>query len=465
MGRGSSRSSSPTVQSSTIKEHSLPTYARPYYEELLGRTAYEATRPYETYGGQRLADFDPYETAAMQGMAGMAAAGRPQQFMDASNIATNVGYQPTGLGQAITSQFNPQAISSQYQAPDIDPGYTASGLGQGYQAGQRQAGYTGPGGFGPGFTPGTVADPATIERYMNPYQQMVTDVEKREAKRQSDIMGGQIGQQAAQAGGLGGYREAIMQSERERNLGQQLGDIQPRGSQAGFQQAQQAFEADRAARLQAGQLGLQTGQARETALQAGERFGQQQFMTNEQLRQQQQQADLSSYQAREQARQQAATMGMSAQEIEDRGAQAADQARLGAERFNIESQRQRGELGLRGLAADQAAMGQRLDASRMLGAFGQQQQTMDYERLKNLQAAGQIRRDLGQQGLTMGYQDFLRQQAFPREQLGLFSQMLQGLPVTPGGQLTTYGGPSQSQQLLGTGIGGVGLYNAMRRPI
>ena len=411
MGRGSSRSSSPTVQSSTIKEHSLPTYARPYYEELLGRTAYEATRPYETYGGQRLADFDPYETAAMQGMAGMAAAGRPQQFMDASNIATNVGYQPTGLGQAITSQFNPQAISSQYQAPDIDPGYTASGLGQGYQAGQRQAGYTGPGGFGPGFTPGTVADPATIERYMNPYQQMVTDVEKREARRQSDIMGGQIGQQAAQAGGLGGYREAIMQSERERNLGQQLGDIQTRGSQAGFQQAQQAFEADRAARLQAGQLGLQTGQARETALQAGERFGQQQFMTNEQLRQQQQQADLSSYQAREQARQQAATMGMSAQEIEDRGAQAADQARLGAERFNIESQRQRGELGLRGLAADQAAMGQRLDASRML------------------------------------------------------SQMLQGLPVTPGGQLTTYGGPSQSQQLLGTGIGGVGLYNAMRRPI
>mgnify|MGYP003634033024 CR=1 FL=1 len=70
MGRGSSRSSSPTVQSSTIKEHSLPTYARPYYEELLGRTAYEATRPYETYGGQRLADFDPYETAARHGWNG-----------------------------------------------------------------------------------------------------------------------------------------------------------------------------------------------------------------------------------------------------------------------------------------------------------------------------------------------------------------------------------------------------------
>ena len=379
---GRSGGSSPTIQSSTVKEHSLPSYARPYFEELLGRTAYEATRPYETYGGQRLADFDPYETAAMQGMEGMAAQGSPGQFLSASDIATNVGYQPTGAGMDITSQFQPQAIASQYQGANIDTG----------------------------FVPGTVADPETLQRYMSPYQQMVTDVEKREARRQSEIMGGQMGQQAAQAGGLGGYREAIMQAERERNLSQQLGDIQTRGSQAGFQQAQQAFEADRAARQQAG------------------------------------------------------AMGMTAQDIEDRGRQAADQARLGAERFNIEAQRQRGELGLRGLAADQATTGQSLDAARMLGAFGQQQQTMDYERLKNLQAAGQIRRDLGQQGLTMGYQDFQRQQAFPREQLGLYSTMLQGLPVTPGGQLTTYGGPSQYQQLLGTGIGGVGLYNAMNRP-
>ena len=468
MSRGG-RSSTPTAQSTTVKEHTLPTYARPYFEELLGRTAYEATRPYETYGGQRLADFDPYETAAMQGMAGMARRGSPWQLSQASNIAADVGGQPVGLGQNIASQFDPQAIQSQYQGPSIDPGYQAGDISQGYQAGQRTAGYTGQPGFGtqqfgPGFTPGTVADPETIERYMSPYQQMVTDVEKREARRQSDIMGSQMGQQAAQAGGLGGYREAIMQAERERNLGQQLGDIQTRGSQAGFQQAQQAFEADRAARLQAGQLGLQMGGAREQALQAGERFGQQQFMTNEQLRQQQQQAELGAYQAGEGARQQAGAMGMSAQEIEDRGRQAADQARLGAERFNIESQRQRGELGLRGLAADQAGTAQRLAASRTLGGFGQQQQAMDYERLKNLQAAGQGRRQLGQQGLTMGYQDFQRQQAFPREQLGLYSTMLQGLPVTPGASYSTFGGPTGYQQMLGAGIGGVGLYNAMNRP-
>ena len=87
---------------------------------------------------------------------------------------------------------------------------------------------------------------------------------------------------------------------------------------------------------------------------------------------------------------------------------------------------------------------------------------MAAERLRNLQAAGEIRRSAQQRGLDMGYQDFLRLQAFPREQLGFFSQMLQGLPVTAGSTTSTFGGPSDAQSMLGAGIGGVGLYNAMR---
>ena len=463
MSKGGGSSRTPPVQEMTTTTTNLPDYAEPYFRQGLERSIYESMRPYEAFPGQRLADFTSQERDAMQGIEGMARSGSPAQFLDASNIARNIGYQGSGMGMDIANQFQPQSIYSQYQGPNIDPGYQAPDVLQGYQAGQRQSGYMGPSGFGPGFSAGTIADPETIERYTNPYQQMVTDVEKREARRQSDIMGSQIGQQAAQTGGMGGYREAIMQAERERNLSQQLGDIQTRGSQAGFQQAQQAFEADRAARLQAGQLGLQTGQARERALQAGETFGQQQFLTNEQLRQKELQSGLSVYQAQEQARQKAAAMGMSAQEIEDRGRQAADQARLKAEQFNIEAQRQRSELGLRGLAADQAATNQRLDAARLLGGFGQQQQKMDYERLRNLQAAGEIQRQLSQQGLTMGYQDFLRQQAYPREQLGFFNQMLRGLPITPGSTTATYGGPSSTERLLGAGISGVGLYNALNR--
>jgi hypothetical protein len=98
----------------------------------------------------------------------------------------------------------------------------------------------------------------------------------------------------------------------------------------------------------------------------------------------------------------------------------------------------------------------------MLGGLGGQQQKMEIERLRNLQAAGQNIRGMDQRSLDMGYGDFQRQQAFGREQLALLSNMLQGVPIQPGTSTATYGGgPSDYSQMLGAGIGGVGLYNAM----
>jgi hypothetical protein len=95
---------------------------------------------------------------------------------------------------------------------------------------------------------------------MNPYQQNVTDIGKREAARQSSILGTQQAGQATQAGAFGGSRFGIQQAERERNLGQQMSDIQAQGSNAAFQQAQQQFNADQARRMQAQQLGEQSRQ-------------------------------------------------------------------------------------------------------------------------------------------------------------------------------------------------------------
>ena len=175
MSKGRSKNSTPPVQEVTSTTTNLPAYAEPYFRQTLERGLYETARPYEAYAGQRMMDFTGQEQAAMQGMTQMAQSGSPLQFQQASDIAAGVGYQPLGRG------FD---VASQYAAPDIQTG----------------------------FTPGTVADPETLQSYMDPYQQMVTDIEKREAARQSDIMGSQIGQQAAQTGGMGGYREAIMQA-------------------------------------------------------------------------------------------------------------------------------------------------------------------------------------------------------------------------------------------------------------
>ena len=343
------------VQKSEVTQVSsnLPEYARPYFENLLGRTMYETTRPYTPYPGQRMAYFDPYESMAQEGTAQMAMQGAPTQIGSATDIATQVGYQPTGQGIDIARGVQPPEQRTDY--------------------------------FG-----GSVANPYTVGSYMNPYQQYVTDIQKREAVRQSDIQGDQIAGQAAQAGGLGGYREAIMQAERQRNLNQQLGDIQAQGGLAGYQQAMQGIEADRRARMEE------------------------------------------------------------------------DARRMQARQQNAALMEQRARLGLAGLGQDMGMRGQSLQAAGMLGDLGKADQAMALERLGALGGVGEIRRGMLQRSLDTGYEDYLRQRTYPYQQLNIFSQMLQGLPVTPEQTRTLYGGPSASQQALGAGIGGLGLYRALR---
>ena len=155
-------------------------------------------------------------------------------------------------------------------------------------------------------------------------------------------------------------------------------------------------------------------------------------------------------------------MGLSAQEIEDRARQAENQARMRAQEFNTQTGERAAQLALQGFGADQQTRAQQLDAARLLGTLGGQDQQMAFERLRNLQAAGQIQRELVQRGMDMGYQDFMRQQAYPRENLSFYSNILRGLPISPGQTSATYGpSPSGYQQALGAGIGGVGLYRAL----
>ena len=190
-----------------------------------------------------------------------------------------------------------------------------------------------------------------IDTFMSPYQQAVTDVAKREAIRQSETRGDQIGSKAALSGGLGGYREAILQAEREKNLGQQLDDLQVRGSQSAFDRAANQFNRNQMANLQSANF-------------------------------------------------------------------------------------------LRGLGGDINR-----DAMARIGA---------------LQGIGSQQRALQQAAFDTGYQDFLRQQAYPQTQLDFFSRILRGVPVQPQQSLSTFQQqPGIFQQMLGLGLGGLGLYRGM----
>lgn len=98
-----------------------------------------------------------------------------------------------------------------------------------------------------------------MQAYMNPYQQAVTDVAKQAAVREYGTGLQNLKSQAAQRGAFGGSRQAIMESELTRNLGQQLGNIQLQGSQQAYQQAGQLYQQDLANQMQKAQTLQQLG--------------------------------------------------------------------------------------------------------------------------------------------------------------------------------------------------------------
>jgi hypothetical protein len=152
-------------------------------ERMLGKAEALGKAPYQSYKGQRIAGFDPMQEQAFQAAANL---GPAQQIGTGTELA--------GLG-----------------------GLQALGAGENYQQ--------------------MVTNPGAVSRFMSPFQQNVTDIEKREAMRQAGIAGTQRAFRQAGSGSMGGYRQGIENAEANRNLMQQMGDIQARGSQSAYEQA------------------------------------------------------------------------------------------------------------------------------------------------------------------------------------------------------------------------------------
>lgn len=101
-----------------------------------------------------------------------------------------------------------------------------------------------------------------------------------------------------------------------------------------------------------------------------------------------------------------------------------------------------------------------LNAQQMFGA----DRANAYQNIQQLQGLGGLRQGLGQKKYDMAYADFLRQRDYPKEQLGFYSNIVRGLPQQMGSTSLTYAQqPSVGSQLLGTGIAGLGAYNAYNR--
>ena len=85
-----------------------------------------------------------------------------------------------------------------------------------------------------------MTDPSQTQAFMSPYIQNVVDVNKAEALRdaQKQLVGANLA--SSRQGTYGGARNALMQSEADRNLQTKMGSIQATGMQNAFDAAQKA---------------------------------------------------------------------------------------------------------------------------------------------------------------------------------------------------------------------------------
>lgn len=205
--------------SQTVTQTSIPEYARPYVERMLGKAEAVSSQPYQAYGGERIAGFSPLQQQAFQGVRNL----QPSQQLGTATQMAGLA----GLG--------------------------SMRAGQNYQ--------------------NMATDPGSIQQYMSPYIQNALAPQMDEIRRQAGITGQQQAGQAVQQGAFGGSRHGLVEAENTRNMADLQNRTYGAGMQNAFQNAQQAQQFGST-------LGLQgLGQGLQAAGQLGQlgnmQFGQQ----------------------------------------------------------------------------------------------------------------------------------------------------------------------------------------------
>lgn len=146
----------------------------------------------------------------------------------------------------------------------------------------------------------------------------------------------------------------------------------------------------------------------------------------------------------------------------DRAARLAQQQAQAAELERVQT----GREASRQFGAGQgiAALGAAGTAAGQLANLGEQERATNIQNAQLLESIGKAQQGETQAGLDIGYQDFLRQQGYPQEQLGFYSDILRGLPVAAASSQSqqNYQSYNPMQQMLGAGLSGLSLYKAFQ---
>jgi hypothetical protein len=243
MGGGGGGGSQPAPVQQNVSNTNIPAYAQPYVEQTLGQAAALTDinqNPYQTYGGQRIAEFSPLQQQAFSNVANQTTA---TQLTPATGFATQ-----SGLGSIGTAG-------------------QMAGAGERYNQ--------------------MATNPYAMQAFMNPYIQASLQPQLNMIQQQGGIQGAAQQGAATQAGAFGGSRSALANALTRQNTLMAQQQAIGQGYNQAFNQAQQAQQFGANLGLQGLQGALsgygQAGQAAATLGQLGQtQFGQQQAINQAQ---------------------------------------------------------------------------------------------------------------------------------------------------------------------------------------
>ncbi len=143
----------------------------------------------------------------------------------------------------------------------------------------------------------------------------------------------------------------------------------------------------------------------------------------------------------------------------DRSAKAAREAAQAGELGRVQGAQAAEDMAQRNF--DLQTMNFTADQAKQVSALEQQARAGNIQAAQLLEAIGKSNQAYQQAGLDTAYQDFLRQQNYPTEQLQLYSNILQGLPIANAGTSETQVPTNPLKDLLGAGISALSLYKGL----
>ncbi len=204
---GTAGQQQPAIGAQPIQSAEIPTELKPYYTDILGKAQAlynkRVEEGYKPYEGPTMAQFTPEQQATFEGIAGLQGQVAPK-FAEAEQLTRDASAQITG---------------------------------------------------------------AQLQEAMSPYQQAVTDIEKRESQKafEQNVLPKIRAAQVAQ-GSFGGTRGTLLEAQALSDQQQGLADIQAKGSAQAFRDARAALEAER---TRMGQGATQLANIAPTALKTG----------------------------------------------------------------------------------------------------------------------------------------------------------------------------------------------------